>query len=164
MKLNVPIYFTAGLAEKATNYYKLFVNWTNEKIKETFVDRNAFDFKYIKAYQKEYSDAKGSVNFEILIVFAFQNRPYSGPMVVFATPGMLHAGQSLEIFKKWCTDEKNCIIMPGYCVAGTVGHRILHGEKRIQINNRIVELKMKVEYMSFSAHADAKGRVRNFRL
>ena len=113
MKLNVPIYFTAGLAEKATNYYKLFVNWTNEKIKETFVDRNAFDFKYIKAYQKEYSDAKG-------------------PLVVFATPGMLHAGQSLEIFKKWCTDEKNCIIMPGYCVAGTVGHRILHGEKRIQ--------------------------------
>ena len=45
MKLNVPIYFTAGLAEKATNYYKLFVNWTNEKIKETFVERNAFDFK-----------------------------------------------------------------------------------------------------------------------
>ena len=62
MKLNVPIYFTAGLAEKATNYYKLFVNWTNEKIKETFVDRNAFDFKYIKAYQKEYSDAKGLVS------------------------------------------------------------------------------------------------------
>jgi len=27
MKLDVPIYFTAGLAEKATNYYKLFVNW-----------------------------------------------------------------------------------------------------------------------------------------
>ena len=98
MKLDVPIYFTAGLgeesftclnykstsflAEKATNYYKLFVNWTNEKIKETFVERNAFDFKYIKPYQKEYSDAHG-------------------PMVVFATPGMLHAGQSLEIFKKW---------------------------------------------------------------
>ena len=98
MKLDVPIYFTAGLgeqsficlnfestsflAEKATNYYKLFVNWTNEKIKETFVERNAFDFKYIKPYQKEYSDAHG-------------------PMVVFATPGMLQAGQSLEIFKKW---------------------------------------------------------------
>merc|ERR1719220_403006 len=75
MKLNLPIYFTAGLAEKATNYYKLFVNWTNQKIKDTFVERNAFNFKYIKAFQKEMSD-----------------RP--GPMVVFATPGMLHAGQS----------------------------------------------------------------------
>ena len=30
-------------------------------------------------------------------------------------------GLSLQIFKKWCTDEKNMIIMPGYCVAGTVG-------------------------------------------
>jgi len=57
---------------------------------------------------------------------------------------MLHAGQSLEIFKKWCTDEKNCIIMPGYCVAGTVGHRILHGERRIQMGGRIVDIKMKV--------------------
>ena len=46
------------------------------------MERNAFDFKYIKAYQKEYSETPG-------------------PMVVFATPGMLHAGQSLEIFKKW---------------------------------------------------------------
>ena len=47
--------------------------------------------------------------------------------------------------------------MKGYCVAGTVGHRILHGERRIQINNRVVDIKIKVEYMSFSAHADAKG-------
>jgi integrator complex subunit 11 len=28
-------------------------------------------------------------------------------MVLFATPGMLHAGTSLEVFKKWCHDEKN---------------------------------------------------------
>lgn len=33
MNLNVPIYFSAGLTEKATNYYKLFIHWTNEKIK-----------------------------------------------------------------------------------------------------------------------------------
>ena len=61
------------------------------------------------------------------------------------------------IIKFRCTDEKNCIIMPGYCVAGTVGHRILHGERRIQMGSRVVDIKMKVEYMSFSAHADAKG-------
>ena len=36
-------------------------------------------------------------------------------------------GLSLQIFKKWCTDEKNMIIMPGYCVAGTVG--------KLKINN-----------------------------
>lgn len=65
-------------------------------------------------------------------------------MVVFATPGMfhcppsptppgmLHAGLSLTIFRRWCTEERNMIIMPGYCVAGTIGHKILNGQKRIE--------------------------------
>lgn len=29
--------------------------------------------------------------------------------MVFATPGMLHAGQSLQIFKKWAGNEKNMV-------------------------------------------------------
>jgi len=32
-----------------------------------------------------------------------------GPMVVFATPGMLHGGLSLQIFKKWCVSENNMV-------------------------------------------------------
>jgi integrator complex subunit 11 len=55
-----------------------------------------------------------------------------GPMVVFATPGMLHGGLSLTIFEEWCTSEANMIIMPGYCVAGTIGHKILNGTKKIE--------------------------------
>jgi len=37
-------------------------------------------------------------------------------MLVFSTPGMLHGGTSLKIFKMWAPDENNMIIMPGYCV------------------------------------------------
>lgn len=64
------------------------------------------------------------------------NRSYidnPGPMVVFATPGMLHGGLSLELFKRWCTNPKNMIIMPGYCVAGTVGNKILSGMREIEL-------------------------------
>ena len=45
---------------------------------------------------------------------------------------MLHAGLSLQIFEEWCTNELNMIIMPGYCVAGTIGHKILNGTRRIE--------------------------------
>lgn len=38
---------------------------------------------------------------------AFIDNP--GPMVVFATPGMLHAGLSLQIFKKWAPNELNMV-------------------------------------------------------
>ncbi|NXM61499.1 INT11 protein, partial [Illadopsis cleaveri] len=58
--------------------------------------------------------------------------------VVFATPGMLHAGQSLQIFRKWAGNEKNMISEAVLCPSQ-------------------LEVKMQVEYMSFSAHADAKG-------
>lgn len=139
MNMKVPIFFAAGLTEKATNYYKMFITWTNEKIKETFIERNMFEFKHIKPFDRSYIDNPG-------------------PMVVFATPGMLHAGLSLQIFKKWAPSAQNIVIMPGYCVAGTVGQKILSGVKRIEFENKqVVDVNMKVEYMSFSAHADSKG-------
>ncbi|XP_028131124.1 integrator complex subunit 11 [Diabrotica virgifera virgifera] len=139
MNLKAPIYFALGLTEKANNYYKMFITWTNQKIRKTFVQRNMFDFKHIKPFDRSFIDNPG-------------------PMVVFATPGMLHAGLSLHIFKKWAPNENNMIIMPGFCVQGTVGHKILNGAKKVEVENRqVIDVKMSVEYMSFSAHADAKG-------
>ena len=92
---------------------------------------------------------------------------------------MLHAGYSLHLFKKWAPDEKNMvclfvlplifislhnsihisnqIIIPGYCVANTVGSKLLLGQRRFLFDGKEIEAKMQVHYMSFSAHADAKG-------
>ncbi|KAF9140777.1 Integrator complex subunit 11 [Mortierella sp. GBA39] len=139
MDLRVPIYFSAGLTEKANHFYRLFINWTNEKIKSTFVHRNMFDFKHIRAWDRAYIDNPG-------------------PMVVFATPGMLHSGTSLELFKKWAPDPKNMVIMPGFCVAGTIGSKVLAGEKHIKTDSfTTIDVNLQVKNLSFSAHADAKG-------
>ncbi|KAL1924303.1 uncharacterized protein VTP21DRAFT_7338 [Calcarisporiella thermophila] len=143
MDLRVPIYFSAGLTERANHYYKLFIGWTNEKIKSTFVERNMFDFKHISAWDRAYADQPG-------------------PMVLFATPGMLHIGVSLEVFKKWAPDPKNMVIMPGFCVAGTVGSKVLKGAKEIpdpqgHYNAPPIRVNLQVRNLSFSAHADAKG-------
>lgn len=40
---------------------------------------------------------------------------------------------------------------------GTVGNKILSGEKKITIDDKVVHVKMQVYNMSFSAHADSKG-------
>ncbi|XP_028514027.1 integrator complex subunit 11 isoform X2 [Exaiptasia diaphana] len=139
MNLKAPIYFSTGLTEKANHYYKLFITWTNQKIKNTFVQRNMFEFEHIKAFDRSYIDQPG-------------------PMVVFATPGMLHAGLSLQIFKKWASNENNMVVIPGYCVAGTVGHKVLAGQKKIELDKKnVIDVKLSVQYMSFSAHADASG-------
>jgi integrator complex subunit 11 len=136
----VPIYFSAGLVERANFYYQLFINWTNEKIKNVFVNRNMFQFKYIEPFDRAYIDKPG-------------------PMVLFATPGMLHAGMSLEVFKRWAPNELNMVIIPGYCVEGTVGNKVLHSKTgKIEIDKKTtIHMKCGVKLISFSAHADAKG-------
>lgn len=139
MNLKAPVYFALGLTEKATSYYKMFITWTNQKIRKTFVQRNLFDFKHIRPFDRQCIEGRG-------------------PVVVFASPGMLHAGLSLHIFKKWASNPLNMVVMPGFCVQGTVGHKILGGAKKIELEKgQVIDVKLSVEYMSFSAHADAKG-------
>ncbi|XP_040120025.1 integrator complex subunit 11 isoform X4 [Oryx dammah] len=192
MDLKAPIYFSTGLTEKANHYYKLFIPWTNQKIRKTFVQRNMFEFKHIKAFDRAFADSPGPMVCSGAAgggrefhqaqarlqgaaclcsgkmggqkalraggAFSALTVPTLAPKVVFATPGMLHAGQSLQIFRKWAGNEKNMVIMPGYCVQGTVGHKILSGQRKLEMEGRqVLEVKMQVEYMSFSAHADAKG-------
>lgn len=137
----VPIYFSAGLTSKANLYYKLFLNWTNQKLKDSFLqdNDNKFEFNNIKPFDRS------------LIT-------HPGPMVVFATPGMLHAGMSLEIFKAWAGNPKNLVILPGYCVAGTVGNKLLSGQTKIVVDKHTtIDVKLQVANLSFSAHADANG-------
>jgi hypothetical protein len=145
-----PIYFTAGLTEKANHFYRLFIQWTNENVKRHFeplqmdVDGgNLFDFRMIRTWDPAFIHAKG-------------------PAVLFATPGMLHQGTSFEVFTHWAPDARNMIILPGYCVAGTVGAKVLRGDKRIRLGNefsseQFIDVRLQVENLSFSAHVDGKG-------
>lgn len=157
----IPVYFTGGMAEMATKYYKNWINWTNEGIQMSSISGasieggrkqpcNPFDFKNIRPFDRSYADLPG-------------------PMLVFSTPGMLHSGTSLELFKKWCSDSRNMLIVPGYCVAGTVGAKVLSGQKSIEVQEVRVRgttmtsttvnlpVNLQVKNLSFSAHVDAKG-------
>lgn len=135
----VPVYFAGGITSAGNEYFKLFIQWTNEKIKQTYLAHNPFDFKHIRPFEMAQADMPG-------------------PMVLFASPGMLSQGLSFEVFKKWCGDPKNMIIMPGYCSPGTPGARLLQGERSIPLpRGPPLAVNMQVENLSFSAHADAKG-------
>jgi integrator complex subunit 11 len=57
-------------------------------------------------------------------------------MVLLATPGMLHGGSSLQVFKEWCSSENNTLIIPGYCVAGTIGNKLLSGCRELTIDKK----------------------------
>lgn len=142
-KIKIPIYFFGALSEKSNIYYKIFTNWMNERVKNSVLEKNVFEFSNITS------------NSQSKLSEAYKN--LDTPMVILSTPGMLHGGMSLNIFKEICSFENNCVIIPGYCTPNTVGNKILNGEKLIEIDKKIYNVNCEIVYMSFSAHADAKG-------
>lgn len=47
----------------------------------------------------------------------------------------LHLHIQIHIWSMFITLQ---LIMPGYCVAGTVGHKVLSGMKKIEIEKKVV--------------------------
>ncbi|KAG5455757.1 MAG: beta-lactamase-like protein, partial [Olpidium bornovanus] len=139
-QLSCPIYFSSSMTGKSTEYYKRFISWLNPALRDNFREgkRNPFDYKHITKFDKSYHEKPG-------------------PMVLFSTPGMLHSGNSLEVFKMWAPDPKNMLIIPGYCVPGTIGGQLMSGKREVTIDKRKLEVNLQVRTLSFSAHADAKG-------
>ncbi|XWS69390.1 hypothetical protein CRYUN_Cryun04dG0175000 [Craigia yunnanensis] len=140
MNLKVPIYFSAGLTIQANMYYKMLINWTSQKIKETYATHNPFDFKNVRNFDRSLINAPG-------------------PCVLFATPGMIVGGFSLEVFMQWAPSEMNLVTLPGYCVAGTIGHKLMSGKPtKIDLDKDTqIDVRCQIHQLSFSPHTDAKG-------
>ena len=128
-----PIYFVGRpTLQKVNFYYKLFQNRMNEDEKIIFIKDYVFDpFPQIK-------------------------NDFYDPKVIFATPGTLRGGFSLNIFKKIAPNEKNCVIIVGDCSEWIID-KILSGEKEIESEFGKIEINCQIYYMSFSEYADQKG-------
>ncbi|XP_027912145.1 cleavage and polyadenylation specificity factor subunit 3-II-like isoform X1 [Vigna unguiculata] len=140
MNLKVPIYFSAGLTVQVNVYYKMLISWTSQKIKDTYSKHNAFDFKNVQKFERSMINAPG-------------------PCVLFATPGMISGGFSLEVFKQWAVSENNLVTLPGYCMAGTIGHKLM-SDKRAKVDldaNTRIDVRCQVHQLAFSPHTDSKG-------
>jgi len=141
---DIPIFFSAGITTQSNSVYRHYLSYLNETIQESYLGEgvDAFSFPCIQPYNDKVIDMPG-------------------PCVVLATPGMLLSGLSLEIFSKWAPDEKNIVVLPGYCQPGSAGNKVLAGQKRISADLRgqpiEFDVRCGISHMSFSAHADATG-------
>lgn len=80
--LQYPIFYSAGMTARANAYYNLLTGWAAERVKgAAAAGGRPFAFARMAPFTRDMADAPG-------------------PLVLFATPGMLHGGQSLEMFKR----------------------------------------------------------------
>ncbi|OTF73885.1 cleavage and polyadenylation specificity factor subunit 3-like protein, partial [Euroglyphus maynei] len=136
-----PIYYASSLAKKCMSVYQTYINAMNNRIKRQIAINNPFVFKHI-------SNLKSKAHLDMDEI---------GPCVVMATPGMMQSGLSRELFENWCSDRRNCCIIAGYCVEGTLAKQILsEPEEIVAMSGQKIARKCQIEYISFSAHTDYK--------
>ena len=112
----------------------------------SLIERYPDYIKSVKALRRAIKNA-------IPVERGMRERILEEPSVIVTTAGMLNGGPALYYISKLYNDEKSKILLTGYQVEGTNGHMALNNGI-IDLGNRIVKLKMKVEQYDFSAHAD----------
>ena len=77
------------------------------------------------------------------------------PSIIIATSSMMQGGPILDYFSYAAEDEKNLLAFVSYQAQGTLGRAILDGQREIVLNDKKINVKMKVNrYEGFSGHAD----------
>eukprot|EP01057_Protomagalhaensia_wolfi_P004363 Protomagalhaensia_wolfi_Nauph_80__4362@NODE_445_length_2513_cov_119_637025_g335_i0_p2_GENE_NODE_445_length_2513_cov_119_637025_g335_i0NODE_445_length_2513_cov_119_637025_g335_i0_p2_ORF_typecomplete_len201_score37_84BetaCasp/PF10996_8/1_6e16BetaCasp/PF10996_8/6_2e03RMMBL/PF07521_12/1_2e15_NODE_445_length_2513_cov_119_637025_g335_i019112513 len=103
--------------------------------------QNAFSFKYVRSARRV-EDIRDILTKE-------------GPCVVLAASGMLQSGASREIFEMWASDRRNGVILTGYSPRGTLADQLKALPTSItRLDGREIPLRLSLETISFSAHAD----------
>ncbi|MFP4119058.1 MAG: beta-CASP ribonuclease aCPSF1 [Candidatus Woesearchaeota archaeon] len=145
---DVPIYIH-GMVWDITAIYTAYPEFLAKNVRSQIFhkDNNPFLAENIKRVgsQKEQQDLINS----------------DEPCIILATSGMLVGGPSVSYLKGLCENPKNTLLFSSYQAPGSLGRRILQGEKEISFPNGsnapdTYEIKMTVSRLEISGHADRR--------
>lgn len=138
----IPTFFLdSPLAEKVTKVFEKYPEFLNKKVKTAHKGQSIFGLERVKMTQTV-DESK-----------AIDNAP--NPKIIIAGSGMLNGGRILFHLQKYISDPKNSLLIVGYQAKGTLGRRLLEGEKEIKIfGKKYLVLANILAIGSYSAHAD----------
>nr|WP_199156495.1 MBL fold metallo-hydrolase [Pedobacter sp. ASV2] len=139
---DVPYYVDSPLSTQATEILKNHPEVYNNGVKETLkVDHDVFAFKGLK-FIESVEESK-----------ALNEDPR--PCVIISASGMAEAGRVKHHIKNNIGNQKNTILMVGYCEPSSLGGRLMAGQKVVDIFREDYEVKAEVRSIrSMSAHGD----------
>ena len=138
----MPAFVDSPLAIRATEVFERYPLEYRDEIKELFREHpHLFKFKKLKlTVSVEESKAINSV---------------LPPKVILAGSGMMQGGRILHHLKRYLPDEKSILLIVGYQAAGSLGRRLIDGEKLVKILGEEVVVRAEIRKINgFSAHAD----------
>lgn len=139
----VPIFVDSPLSSNAT---EIFIRHPECYDKETFdqfllQEQNPFHFSNIN-YLRTVDESK-----------ALNER--KEPCIIISASGMCENGRVLHHLKQILPDSRNSVLCVGYMAQGTIGRRLIEGDKQVTIHGKPRQVQADIVPLnSFSAHAD----------
>jgi metallo-beta-lactamase family protein len=141
----IKVFSDSPLAKASTRVYQKNIGLLNKEAKEyQNENQSIFDFENLQYVVSE-KESKAIDN-------------YREPCIIVSASGMVQGGRvehhiAQNIGNSYCT-----ILMIGFASEGTLGNRLINGQKTINIKGKDVEVKANVEKIDvFSGHADQTG-------
>jgi len=141
----IPVYVDSPLAVNATSVYLAHPECFDRELMEYLrSDPNPLGFERLE-YIRQAQDSKALNGQRV-------------PMVVISASGMCEAGRILHHLRNSIEDERNTVMMVGYCAEHTLGRRLIEKRPEVKIFGEPHPLRAEVAVMnSYSAHADEPG-------
>lgn len=139
---DVKYYVDSPLSIKATNVIKSHPENFNKQVQELMLhDEDPFLFKDLTFIQDVNASKALNINPE--------------PCVIISASGMAEAGRVKHHIKNNIADEKNTILMVGYCEPNSLGGRLMAGHTTVTIFGEEFQVRAEVRTIrSLSAHGD----------
>lgn len=145
---DVKYYVDSPLSIKATQVVKSHPENFNKRVQDLMLhDADPFMFKNL-TYIQDVNESKAlNLNQE--------------PAVIISASGMAEAGRVKHHIKNIIADEKNTILMVGYCEPNSLGGRLMAGYTTVRIFGEEYPVKAEIRSIrSMSAHGDYEDLLR----
>lgn len=138
----MPVYIDSPLAEKITDAFVRYPQYFSEAIQKRIASgEKIFSFPELHFVEN-----------------AEQSRGISaapGPRIIIAGSGMSNGGRVHGHEKSILPDAKSTVLIVGYQAAGSLGRRLIEGEKNVLIQGERVAVRAKIQVIyGYSAHMD----------
>lgn len=138
----VPIYVDSPLATNLTEVYKKHSSYFN-KTAHHVIESGDDIFNFPGLIFTRTSDESKAIN------------NVKGPKIIIAGSGMSMGGRILHHEMRYLPDPNSAILFVGYQVKGSLGRRILDGEKEVRIFGEKIAVNCQIRAIGgYSAHAD----------
>ncbi len=137
---SVPVYLDSPLAEKITAAYLRYPDYFAPAIAERLkTGEDIFSFPELHIV-KDAHESAGILAHE-------------GAKILLAGSGMSQGGRVLAHEREVLPDPKSTLLISGYQAAGSLGRRLVDGEKKVRIQGEEVAVNCRVEHIyGYSAH------------